>query len=139
MTPTRRSGALAVLAAGVVFSFGGLFFRGADPGALAEWYEQHLGISRVPSTYEEPCWEQHAGPTVFAPFALNSDYFETDRAMMLNFRVDDLEALTDALRKAGIAVETRAAWTSEIGRFARLHAPEGNPVELWEPAGPAVS
>ncbi|WP_420841288.1 VOC family protein, partial [Ensifer aridi] len=37
------------------------------------------------------------------------------------------------LRASGIAVETRAEWNSEVGRFARIHDPEGNPLELWEP------
>jgi predicted enzyme related to lactoylglutathione lyase len=53
---------------------------------------------------------------------------------MINFRVDDLSGLMDALSAAGIAIETRAEWdTPETGRFARIHDPEGNPIELWEP------
>ena len=53
---------------------------------------------------------------------------------MLNLRVDGLEALTASLHDAGVAVETRAEWsTPETGRFARIHDPEGNPIELWEP------
>lgn len=52
---------------------------------------------------------------------------------MINFRVDDLEGLTSNLTASGIAVETRAEWNSEVGRFARIHDPEGNPIELWEP------
>ena len=81
---------------------------------------------------------QAAGPTVFAPFPRDSDYFETDRAVMLNFRVDDLDALLAQLAQADIPAQTRAEWNSEIGRFARIHDPEGNPIELWEPAGPAA-
>ena len=53
---------------------------------------------------------------------------------MINFRVDDLDALVAKLTADGIEVETRAEWDSEVGRFARIHDPEGNPVELWEPA-----
>jgi predicted enzyme related to lactoylglutathione lyase len=53
---------------------------------------------------------------------------------MLNLRVDNIDALIAALGNAGIAVETRAEWDQAgVGRFARLHDPEGNPIELWEP------
>ncbi len=52
---------------------------------------------------------------------------------MINFRVDDLDAMIRQLQSAGTAIETRAEWDSEIGRFARLHDPEGNPIELWQP------
>ncbi len=53
---------------------------------------------------------------------------------MVNFRVDDLDAMMASLRAAGIAVETRPDWDSEVGRFCRIHDPEGNPIELWEPS-----
>ena len=107
---------------------GGFFFRADDPDALRGWYETHLGISGPP-------WMQEAGPTVFEPFARSSDYFPADRTAMINLRVDDLDALMAKLDAAGIAVETRAEWDSEIGRFARIHDPEGNPIELWQPPG----
>ncbi|MEX0283786.1 MAG: VOC family protein [Paracoccaceae bacterium] len=112
---------------------GGVFLRADDPQALGEWYNKHLGIDMSAGA-----WMQAAGPTVFAPFPRDSDYFPPDRQVMLNFRVDDLSALITELEGAGIAVETRAEWDSEIGRFARIHDPEGNPVELWQPMGPAA-
>ena len=108
--------------------------RAQDPDALGAWYRDHLGIDM-----SQGAWMQAAGPTVFAPFAQDSDYFEADRAVMLNFRVDDLTALLAQLNAAGISTETRLEWDSEIGRFARIHDPEGNPIELWEPAGPAAT
>lgn len=106
---------------------GGIFFRSADNKALAQWYETHLGITEL--------WNQDAGLTVFAPFRQESDYFPATKQWMINFRVDDLDALMDQLRAAGIAVETRPdEWDSpETGRFARIHDPEGNQIELWEP------
>jgi predicted enzyme related to lactoylglutathione lyase len=107
---------------------GGMFFRARDPAALAAWYRQHLGIAAG----EEP-WQQEAGMTVFQPFPADSDYFRADRAFMLNFRIDDLSALIADLQAAGIEVETRPDWDTPYGRFARIHDPEGNPVELWEP------
>ena len=58
-----------------VTGIGGLFFRAHDPKALGRWYQQHLGISLTPSSYEDSVWQQEAGPTVFAPFEETSDYF----------------------------------------------------------------
>lgn len=106
---------------------GGVFFRAHDTKALAAWYEAHLGVTGF--------WEQAAGMTVFAPFAADTTYFPPDRQWMINFRVDDLDALIEALKAAGIAVETRPdEWdTPETGRFARIHDPEGNQIELWQP------
>lgn len=112
---------------GKAVGIGGLFFRAKDPKALAAWYEAHLGVGGF--------WAQEAGATVFAPFKADTDYFPADRQWMINLRVDDLDALMDQLKTAGIEVETRPEeWdTLETGRFARIHDPEGNPIELWQP------
>lgn len=113
-----------------VTGIGGLFFRAQDPEALGDWYRTHLGL-RIGAEV----WEQDGGPTVFAPFARDSDYFPQDRQWMLNLRVSDLAGMIAALAAAGIPAETRAEWDHpEVGRFARIHDPEGNPIELWEPA-----
>jgi len=117
-----------------VTGIGGVFFRASDPVALASWYSSHLGIDMT-----QGAWSQQAGPTVFAPFARDTEYFgDMSQAFMLNFRVDDLDRIMADLKAAGIAVETRPEWDSEIGRFARIRDPEGHPVELWQPAGPAA-
>lgn len=117
-----------------VTGIGGLFFRARDPAAIAAWYETHLGIANI----QTDVWRQEAGTTIFGPFAAETDYFgRPEQQWMVNFRVDDLDAMMTKLKAAGIAVETRAEWDSEVGRFCRIHDPEGNPVELWEPAGPA--
>lgn len=111
---------------------GGVFFRARDPKALREWYGVHLGITADDSFQ----WMQRSGPTVFMPFAHDTDYFPADRQWMLNFRVDDLDGLIGSLRAAGVEVATDTAWdTPETGRFARIHDPEGNPIELWQPPG----
>jgi len=115
-----------------VTGIGGFFFRADDPTGLAEWYLKHLGVGAPPGVF---IWDQQAGPTVFAPFKADSDYFAADRRWMLNLRVDDLDGLIASLEAAGIDVLTRAEWDApEVGRFARIHDPEGNPIELWEPA-----
>ena len=114
---------------------GGLFFRAHDPAALGRWYQTHLGGTLTAATCEEEPWQQEAGPTAFTPFPEGSDYFgDPMRTWMVNFRVRDLDAITSQLRAAGIVVEVDSQ-SYPNGRFARLHDPEGNPVELWEPAG----
>jgi predicted enzyme related to lactoylglutathione lyase len=114
-----------------VVGIGGVFFRAADPSALAEWYETHLGIDNL----QKSVWQQEAGTTIFGPFSASTDYFgRPEQQWMINFRVDDLDGFIANLTASGIAVETRAEWDSEVGRFARIHDPEGNPIELWEPA-----
>jgi predicted enzyme related to lactoylglutathione lyase len=119
-----------------VTGIGGVFFRARDPEALAAWYATHLGIDPVPGDYTVMPWQQEAGPTVFAPVPDDTEYFgDPARVWMLNFRVRDLDGLVAALRAAGINV-TVAPETYPNGRFARLQDPEGNPLELWEPAGP---
>ncbi len=114
-----------------VTGIGGFFFRAADPKELAAWYLRHLGVGAPEGQY---VWDQQAGPTVFSPFAADTDYFAADRRWMLNLRVDDLDGLIASLSAAGIAVTTKAEWDAAgFGRFARIHDPEGNPIELWEP------
>jgi len=116
-----------------VEGFGGFFFRARDPAALARWYQNHLGISPVPTEAGELPWMAAGGPTAFAPFAEDTDYFAPKQAFMLNFRVRDLDAITMQLQAAGIEVINESSMDG-IGRFAQIHDPEGNPVELWEPA-----
>ena len=58
-----------------VTGIGGLFFRAKDPTSSGRWYQQHLGVSLTPSSYQDSVWQQEAGPTVFSPFAETSDYF----------------------------------------------------------------
>jgi glyoxylase I family protein len=109
---------------------GGVFFRANDPAALQEWYAKHLGVA-LNDGYQ---WMQQSGPTVFMPFPQDTDYFPAAKQWMINFRVKELDLLLSALRSAGIAITTKPEWdTPETGRFARIHDPEGNPVELWEP------
>lgn len=113
-----------------VTGIGGFFFRSKDPKALSAWYAEHLGVGSSP--YGQ--WETQAGPSVFAPFAADTDYFAADRQWMLNLRVDDLDGLCATLRAAGIEVITKPEWDMPgVGRFARIHDPEGNAIELWQP------
>ena len=113
-----------------VTGIGGIFFRAKDPKSLSKWYADHLGVGAG----EWGVWETEAGTSVFSPFAADTDYFPADRQWMLNLRVSGIDALLDSLRAAGIVVITKAEWDDPVtGRFARIHDPEGNPIELWEP------
>ena len=110
-----------------VTGIGGIFFRGRDPEALRSWYAEHLGVTF------DPLWQQEAGPTVWAAFRADTDYFgRPEQAWMVNFRVRDLDAMVAQLRAAGIEVQP-GPQDEGAGRFARTHDPEGNPIELWEP------
>jgi glyoxylase I family protein len=115
-----------------VTGIGGVFFRAKDPAALGRWYKEHLGIDLVPADYGQKPWSQEGGPTAFAPFPQDTDYFPADKQWMLNFRVRDLDAMVEQLRSAKIDVKVDPE-NYPNGRFARLHDPEGNPIELWEP------
>jgi glyoxylase I family protein len=117
-----------------VTGIGGFFFRAKDPKALGLWYQQHLGILTIPTSYEKHGWQQEAGSTAFAAFPETSKYFgDAQKDWMLNFRVRDLDKMAAQLQAAGIAVKVDPQ-SYPNGRFARLHDPEGNPIELWQPA-----
>ena len=112
-----------------VTGIGGLFFRAHDPKALGLWYQQHLGISG----FGDSAWQQEAGPTAFTPFKETSTYFgDLQKSWMVNFRVRDLDKMAAQLQASGIEVKLDPE-SYPYGRFARLHDPEGNPIELWQP------
>ena len=118
-----------------VTGLGGVFFKADDPEALYRWYEEHLGVTMTPTDYGLPPWWQEAGPTVFGPFPETTTYFDRpSQSWMVNFRVRDLDAMVVQLRSAGVTVDVDAT-AYPNGRFARLHDPEGNPIELWQPEG----
>ncbi|WP_147126423.1 VOC family protein [Shimia ponticola] len=117
---------------GQVLGIGGVFIRAKDPKAMTAWYARHLGIPDG----EQGFWQAAGGPTVIAQFSETTDYFPTDQRVMLNLRVDDLDAVTTRLQSEGIEVRFNPDWDEDgsFGRFARIHDPEGNAIELWEPA-----
>ena len=117
-----------------VTGIGGFFFRARDPEALNRWYADHLGVIMLESReYADPGWFQDRGETVFAAFSPDSDSFGgPDRTWKINFRVDDLDGVVEALRAAGVAVEPHSE-SYPNGSFAELEDPEGNRIQLWEP------
>ncbi|MBV9332066.1 MAG: VOC family protein [Alphaproteobacteria bacterium] len=114
---------------------GGFFFKAKDPKKLAQWYADNLGIPPVPKNYGGKSWETDAGTTVFAPFPQDSKMFgRAEQQWMLNFRVRDLDRMVAQLRANGVQVVVDKE-TYPNGRFASLFDPEGNPIQLWQPAG----
>lgn len=112
-----------------VLGIGGYFIRATDPPALTAWYRDQLGLD----IDEYGQWNPPAGPTVFAAFERDTDYFgsRTQQAM-LNFRVGDLDAMLAQLRAAGADVLDDVQELEGVGRFGWVTDPEGNRVELWE-------
>jgi predicted enzyme related to lactoylglutathione lyase len=115
-----------------------VFFRARDPRALKAWYRQHLGIEPGPDGTVQLWWREFDAPerpghTVWAPFPADTPYFgEMDAQLMINYRVDDLDAMLAALREAGVSVDPKIE-ESEFGRFGWATDPEGNRFELWQP------
>jgi predicted enzyme related to lactoylglutathione lyase len=114
-----------------VLGIGGHFLRAADPVALGAWYRECLGLDAD----ENGLWHQDAGPTVFATFEPETDYFGSrGQQTMLNFRVRDLDAMLAQLRAKGADVADETQEMDGVGRFGWVTDPEGNRVELWQPA-----
>jgi predicted enzyme related to lactoylglutathione lyase len=113
---------------------GGLFFRARDPERLMAWYRDMLGVETMSPSGEGGVWQQQAGPTVFSPMVHDTDYFgRPEQQHMVNFRVDDLDAMLAQLRDAGAEVDEKTDEMEGIGRFGWVTDPEGNRIELWQP------
>ena len=118
-----------------VTGIGGVFFKARDPNALTAWYRQHLGVP-VEDGHADFHWHDkdrpgQTGRTIWSIFPATTDYFGS--AIMINYRVANLDRLLEQLREAGIAVEK--VEDHDYGRFAWIIDPEGNRIELWEPKG----
>jgi predicted enzyme related to lactoylglutathione lyase len=114
-----------------VLGIGGYFMRAADPAAVNAWYREFLGLDAD----ENGLWQQAEGPTVFATFESDTDYFGARaQQVMLNFRVNDLDAMLAQLRAKGADVADASEDMEGVGRFGWVTDPEGNRVELWQPA-----
>ncbi len=114
-----------------VTGIGGVFFRARDPGALAAWYREHLG---VPVSGDGYVVFPESRDTHWVPFEQETDYWPRAKELMVNFTVRDLDALLRQRRAAGVPVDDRVE-EMEFGRFGWCADPEGNRVELWQPAG----
>src|SRR6185436_19742602 len=120
-----------------VTSIGGIFFKCKDPKKVREWYQTHLGLNtnQYGAVFE---WYQGAdttkkGFTQWSPFNEKTKYFEpSTKDFMINYRVENLDALLDQLRKDSVTIVDKVE-TADYGKFVHIMDEEGNKVELWEP------
>lgn len=120
-----------------VTGIGGIFFKCKDPGKIREWYQTHLGLitNQYGAVFE---WRQAADSTKkgfsqWSPFKEKTNYFEpSEKEFMINYRVENLEALVEELKKEGVTL-TDTIETYDYGKFVHIMDIEGNKIELWEP------
>jgi predicted enzyme related to lactoylglutathione lyase len=118
-----------------VTGIGGVFFKAQDPDKLSDWYREHLGVpvqdGNADFSWRDKDDPQKTGRTVWCIFPKDTPHF--DSAVMINYRVANLDRMLEQLRRANITVEKVEDY--DYGRFAWIKDPEGNRIELWEPKG----
>jgi predicted enzyme related to lactoylglutathione lyase len=126
--------ATAAEPAGRITGVGGVFIKAKDPKALSAWYRDVLGMPMAAwggamLRYDAP---QHPPLLTWSAFPATTGYFAPSTStFMINYAVDDMDALVARLTEKGVAILKRS--DDANGRFAWLLDPEGNKVELWEP------
>lgn len=121
-----------------VTGIGGIFFHAKDPAALRDWYRRHLGIDvqdwgGAAFSWADADGQAMKGTTIWSIGAQGGGAFAPGTAsFMVNYRVEDLDALLQALREEGCQVLEKTD-DSEYGKFGWVVDPEGNKVELWQP------
>lgn len=121
-----------------VTGIGGIFFIAKDPKALCAWYKMHLGIDvqdwgGTAFTWSDAEGRPMKGTTIWSVGAADGNHFAPSKSsFMVNYRVEDLTALLQALREEGCNVLEKTD-DSEYGKFGWVMDPEGNKVELWQP------
>lgn len=117
-----------------VLGLGGIFFKSKDPAALSAWYAKHLGFDVQP--WGGACFPaaDQASSSVWSPFPSDTRYFApSDKPFMINLRVRCLKSLLPVLRSEGVQVLDRFE-DCDQGLFGYVLDPDGNLIELWEPA-----
>ena len=113
------------------------FFKCKDPKAVNEWYKTHLGFDTTPygTSFEWRDLEDNEkkGLTQWNPFPDNTKYFEpSGKDFMINYRVENLEALVEELKKANVTIVDKIE-SYDYGKFVHILDVEGNKIQLWEP------
>jgi catechol 2,3-dioxygenase-like lactoylglutathione lyase family enzyme len=127
---------------GRILGIGGIFFKSADKAKAQEWYAKHLGLADAGHGVILP-WREKDNPeneqmTVWSIFAGDTKYFEPSQAsFMINYIVDDLDALLARLKKEGVRIDPKRQDES-YGRFAWIYDHDGNKIELWQPVAGAL-
>ena len=122
---------------GRILGIGGVFFKSANRDQMREWYSKHLGLADKGGGAMLP-WREREDPkkehvTVWTIFPSTTDYFGSGNApFMINYIVDDLDALLDRLKEEGVKIDPKRMDES-YGRFAWIYDLDGNKIELWQP------
>jgi catechol 2,3-dioxygenase-like lactoylglutathione lyase family enzyme len=123
---------------GRILGIGGIFFKSADRDQMRDWYSKHLGLVDKGSGAMLP-WRERDDPqkehvTVWTIFPASTDYLNPSHAsFMINYIVDDMDALLERLKQEGVKIDPKRMDES-YGRFAWIYDPDGNKIELWQPA-----
>jgi catechol 2,3-dioxygenase-like lactoylglutathione lyase family enzyme len=122
---------------GRILGIGGVFFKSANRDQMREWYSKHLGLADKGQGVMLP-WREHDDPqkehvTVWTVFPASTKYFDPSPApFMINYIVDDMDALLDRLKQEGVKIDPKRMDES-YGRFAWIYDLDGNKIELWQP------
>jgi catechol 2,3-dioxygenase-like lactoylglutathione lyase family enzyme len=124
---------------GRILGIGGIFFKSTNQQQMREWYGKHLGLADKGEGVMLP-WREKDNPdkehvTVWTVFPGNTKYFEPNQAFMVDYIVDDLDALLERLQKEGVKIDPKRQ-DADFGRFAWIYDPDGNKIELWQPLTP---
>lgn len=120
-----------------VTGIGGILFKCKDPNEMKVWYQKHLGLNTteygVTFDWRDAEDPNKKGSTQWCPFKETTNYFEpSSKDFMINYRVENLEALVEELKKEGVTI-VDSIETYDFGKFIHIIDLEGNKVELWEP------
>ena len=121
---------------GRILGIGGIFFKSANRDQAREWYAKHLGLADKGQGAMLP-WRERDDPqkehvTAWTIFPNSTKYFEPNQPFMINYIVDDMDALLDRLKQEGVKIDPKRMDES-YGRFAWIYDSDGNKVELWQP------
>lgn len=122
---------------GRILGIGGVFFKSANRDQMRDWYSKHLGLADKGGGVMLP-WRELDDPqkkhvTVWTVFPASTDYFNPSPApFMINYIVDDLDALLDRLKQEGVKIDAKRM-NESYGRFAWIYDLDGNKIELWQP------
>jgi len=134
--PEKAKPPVKVEQRGRILGIGGVFFKSANRDQMREWYSKHLGIADTGQGAMLP-WREHDDPqkehvTVWTVFPNSTKYFDANQPFMINYIVDDMDALLDRLKQEGVKIDPKRMDES-YGRFAWIYDSDGNKIELWQP------
>jgi catechol 2,3-dioxygenase-like lactoylglutathione lyase family enzyme len=135
--PEKAKPQIKIEQRGRILGIGGVFFKSANRDQMREWYSTHLGLADKGQGVMLP-WREHDDPqkehsTVWTIFPASTSYIPATQPFMINYIVDDLDALLDRLKQEGVKIDAKRM-NESFGRFAWIYDLDGNKIELWQPA-----